>query len=141
DILVYSKMKEEHEEHLRIVLGTLRQKKLYGKFSKCELWLRQVAILGHIVSADGITMDPAKLCVPSDPTLREAVLSEAHNSPFSIYPGSTKMYGDLKEHFWWNGMKQDIATFMEKCLICQQVKIEHQRASGLLQPLDIRVWK
>nr|GFB21207.1 retrotransposable element Tf2 [Tanacetum cinerariifolium] len=76
-----------------------------------------------------------------DPTLREAVLSEAHNSDFSIHPGSTKMYGDLKQHFWWNGMKQDIAMFVGKCLICQQVKIEHQRASGLLQPLDIPVWK
>nr|GEX35627.1 putative reverse transcriptase domain-containing protein [Tanacetum cinerariifolium] len=61
DILVYSKSKEEHEEHLRIVLGTLRQKKLYAKFSKCEFWLGQVAFLGHIMSADGITMDPAKV--------------------------------------------------------------------------------
>nr|GEX18450.1 hypothetical protein [Tanacetum cinerariifolium] len=52
---------EEHEEHLRIVLGTLRQEKLYAKFSKCEFWLGQVAFLGHIVSADGITMDPAKV--------------------------------------------------------------------------------
>nr|GEX96136.1 retrotransposon protein, putative, Ty3-gypsy subclass [Tanacetum cinerariifolium] len=51
------------------------------------------------------------------------------------------MYGDLKQHFWWNGMKQDIATYVGRCLICQQVKIEHQRASGLLQPLDIPVWK
>nr|GEW20498.1 retrotransposon protein, putative, Ty3-gypsy subclass [Tanacetum cinerariifolium] len=61
DILVYSKTKEEHEENLRIVLGTLCQKKLYAKFLKCEFWLRQVAFLGHIVSADGITMDPAKV--------------------------------------------------------------------------------
>nr|GEV26925.1 retrotransposon protein, putative, Ty3-gypsy subclass [Tanacetum cinerariifolium] len=61
DILMYSKMKEEHEERLRIVLGTLRQKKLYVKFSKYELWLGQVAFLGHIVSADGITMNPAKV--------------------------------------------------------------------------------
>nr|GEY99876.1 putative reverse transcriptase domain-containing protein [Tanacetum cinerariifolium] len=223
DILVYSKMKEEHEEHLRIVLGTLRQEKLYAKFSKCEFWLGQVAFFGHIVSADGITMDLAKveaitkwprpktvtevrsflglagyyrrfvegfshlalsltklmrkgekfvwneeqeksfeeqkkrlvsapiltlpsgsgdrLYVPSDPALREAVLSEAHSSPFSIHPGSTKMYGDLKQHFWWNGMKRDIATYIRRCLICQQVKIEHQRAIGLLQPLDIPVWK
>nr|GEW60423.1 putative reverse transcriptase domain-containing protein [Tanacetum cinerariifolium] len=55
--------------------------------------------------------------------------------------GSTKMYADLKQHFWWNGMKQDIATYVGRCLICQQVKIEHQRASGLLQALDIPVWK
>nr|GFB02847.1 putative reverse transcriptase domain-containing protein [Tanacetum cinerariifolium] len=54
DILVYSKTREEHEDHLRI-------KKLYAKFSKCDLWLGQVAFLGHIVSADGITMDPAKV--------------------------------------------------------------------------------
>nr|GEZ49753.1 hypothetical protein [Tanacetum cinerariifolium] len=363
DILVYSKTKEEHVEHLRIVLGTLCQEKLYVKFLKCEFWLGQVDFLGHIVSADGITMDPAKvdaitkwprpktvtkvisllglagyyrrfvegflrlalpltklmrkgekfvwneereksfkelkkrlvfasiLILPSgygggarrtpsyrvgdltsrevvdaitkwpspktvtevisllglagfyrrfvegfsrlalsltklmrkdekfvwneereksfeelkkrlkelnmrqrrwlellkdydtniqyhpgkanvvadalsrksrmlanlqiepeiikylermdieDPTLRDAVLSEAHSSPFSIYSGSTKMYGDLKQHFWWNGIKQDIATYVGRCLICQQVKIEHQCASGLLQPLDIPVWK
>nr|GEY17825.1 reverse transcriptase [Tanacetum cinerariifolium] len=305
DILLYSKTKEEYEEHLRIVLGTLRQEKLYTKFSKCEFWFGLVAFLGHIVSANGITMDPAKveaitkwprpktitkvrsflglagyyrrfvggfsclelpltklirkgekfvwneereksfeelkkrlvsapiltlpsgsggfqiysdaskkglgcvlmqhgkviayasrqlkpyeanyptynlelavkelnmrqrswlellkyydtniqyhprkanvvadalskksgmlanlqiepkiikdlermdielcirdqLCVPSDPTLREAVLSKAHSSPFFIHLGSTKMYEDLKQHFWWNGMKQDIATW------------------------------
>nr|GFC27675.1 retrotransposon protein, putative, Ty3-gypsy subclass [Tanacetum cinerariifolium] len=51
------------------------------------------------------------------------------------------MYHNLKQHFWWSGMKGDVAMFVSKCLICQQVKIEHQRASGLLQPLDIPVWK
>nr|GEZ31052.1 retrotransposon protein, putative, Ty3-gypsy subclass [Tanacetum cinerariifolium] len=66
---------------------------------------------------------------------------EAHSSPFSVHPGSTKMYYDLKQYFWWSGMKRDVATFVARCLICQQVKIEHQRASGLLQQLDIPVWK
>ncbi|GJY19952.1 putative reverse transcriptase domain-containing protein [Tanacetum coccineum] len=61
DILVFSKSKEEHEEHLRTVLQILRQEKLYAKFSKCEFWLSKVAFLGHIVSAEGITMDPAKV--------------------------------------------------------------------------------
>nr|GFA56404.1 reverse transcriptase [Tanacetum cinerariifolium] len=61
DILVFSKSKEEHEDHLRTVLQTLRQEKLYAKFSKCEFWLSSVAFLGHIVSAEGITMDPAKV--------------------------------------------------------------------------------
>nr|GFB82936.1 retrotransposable element Tf2 [Tanacetum cinerariifolium] len=65
----------------------------------------------------------------------------AHSSPFSVHPGSTKMYHNLKQHFWWSGMKQDVAKFVSRCLICQQVKIEHQRASGLLQPLDIFLWK
>ncbi|GJS32074.1 putative reverse transcriptase domain-containing protein [Tanacetum coccineum] len=61
DILVYSKSEEEHERHLRIVLEILRQKKLYAKFLKCEFWLQQVTFLGHIVSADGIIMDPSKV--------------------------------------------------------------------------------
>nr|GEZ10570.1 putative reverse transcriptase domain-containing protein [Tanacetum cinerariifolium] len=61
DILVFSKSKEEHEDHLRTVLQTLRQEKLYAKFSKCEFWLSSVAFLGHIVSAEGIMMDPAKV--------------------------------------------------------------------------------
>ncbi|GKA56888.1 putative reverse transcriptase domain-containing protein [Tanacetum coccineum] len=64
--------------------------------------------------------------------LREKVMTEAHSSPFTIHPGSTKMYRDLKQYFWWNGMKQDVATFVSKCMTCQQVKIEHQRASGVL---------
>nr|GFC60092.1 retrotransposon protein, putative [Tanacetum cinerariifolium] len=61
DILVFSKSKEEHEDHLRTVLQILRQEKLYAKFSKCEFWLSSVAFLGHIVSEEGITMDPAKV--------------------------------------------------------------------------------
>nr|GFA06103.1 putative reverse transcriptase domain-containing protein [Tanacetum cinerariifolium] len=61
DILVFSKSKEEHEDHLRTVLQILRPEKLYAKFSKCEFWLSSVAFIGHIVSAEGITMDPAKV--------------------------------------------------------------------------------
>ena len=93
------------------------------------------------VDDEGVAWFGNRLCVPNDPTLRETVLAEAHSSPYSIHPGSTKMYHDLKQHFWWNGMKQDVASFVAKCLVCQQVKIEHQRASGLLQPLDIPTWK
>ncbi|KAJ9542555.1 hypothetical protein OSB04_029061 [Centaurea solstitialis] len=61
DILVYSKTKEEHEVHLREVLETLRQEKLYAKFSKCAFWLREVQFLGHVVNRDGIMVDPAKI--------------------------------------------------------------------------------
>ncbi|GKF52604.1 putative reverse transcriptase domain-containing protein [Tanacetum coccineum] len=58
---VFMDSEEEHEQHLRMVLEILRQKKLYVKFSKCEFWLQQVAFLGHTVSADGIIMDPSKV--------------------------------------------------------------------------------
>ena len=54
DILVYSRSKEDHEGHLRIVLQVLRDERLYAKFSKCEFWLREVAFFGHVVSGDGI---------------------------------------------------------------------------------------
>ena len=61
DILVYSKDAQEHEQHLRIVLETLREKKLYAKLNKCDFWLKKVSFLGHIVSAEGIRVDPAKI--------------------------------------------------------------------------------
>nr|GFD37366.1 putative reverse transcriptase domain-containing protein [Tanacetum cinerariifolium] len=82
-----------------------------------------------------------RLVVPNNASLREALLTEAHSSPFSVHSGSTKMYHDLKQYFWWSGMKRDVATFVSRCLIRQHVKIEHQRASGLLQQLNILVWK
>ncbi|GJX78319.1 putative reverse transcriptase domain-containing protein [Tanacetum coccineum] len=302
DVLVYSKTREEHEDHLRIMLEILLQKKLYAKFSKCDFWLGQVAFLGHIVSADGITMDPAKieaitkwlrpttvievrsflglagyyrrfmngfsllslpltklmqreekfvwneereksfeelkrrsisfpvLNLPSgtggyqiysdaskkglgcalmqrrwlqliknydaniqyhpgkanvvadalsrkyygimacyitnfkiEPKLTLRIneaqkedgelwsllenLKEGKQAEFwvddygVIWYGTTKMYIDLKQNFWWNGMRHDVARFVAKCLTCQQVKIKHQHASGLLQPLDIPTWK
>ncbi|GJV80210.1 retrotransposon protein, putative, ty3-gypsy subclass [Tanacetum coccineum] len=93
------------------------------------------------VDDEGVVWFEDRLCVPNDQALREKVMMEAHSSPFTIHPGSTKMYKDLKQYFWWNGMKQDVATFVSKCMTCQQVKIEHQRASGLLQPLEIPMWK
>ena len=61
DILIYSKTKEKHTEHLRIVLQTLRQEKLYAKLSKCSFWLDHVSFLRHIISDDDILVDPAKV--------------------------------------------------------------------------------
>ena len=61
DILVYSRNREEHVEHLRRVLQTLRDKQLYAKFSKCQFWLDKIAFLGHVISAKGIYVDPQKI--------------------------------------------------------------------------------
>ena len=61
DILIYSENEADHEEHLRIVLSRLREHKLYAKFSKCEFWLSKVPFLSHILSRDGISVDPSKV--------------------------------------------------------------------------------
>ena len=61
DILIYLKSKEEHMQHLGLVLKSLQDKQLYAKFSKCEFWLDKVVFLGHIVSKDGIRVDPSKI--------------------------------------------------------------------------------
>ncbi|KAL0336521.1 UNVERIFIED_CONTAM: Transposon Ty3-G Gag-Pol polyprotein [Sesamum radiatum] len=61
DILLYSKNREEHEQHLRIVLQILKEKELYAKLSKCEFWVNQVVFLGHMISGDGVMPDPSKV--------------------------------------------------------------------------------
>ncbi|GKB83984.1 putative reverse transcriptase domain-containing protein [Tanacetum coccineum] len=74
DILIYSKIREEHEVHLVLVLELLKKEKLYAKFSKCESWLREVHFLGHVINGNDIHVDPSKI---------EAVKNwEAPRTPF-----------------------------------------------------------
>ena len=78
DILIYSENEVDHVEHLRVVLSRLREHKLYAKFSKCEFWLKKVPFLGHILSEDGIFIDPSKVQEVMDwkaPTLVHKVRS------------------------------------------------------------------
>lgn len=72
---------------------------------------------------------------------RRKVLDECHRSKFTIHPRGTKMYQDMKRSFYWEGMKRDIGLWVRQRVNCQQVKVEHQKPSGLLQPLEILVWK
>jgi hypothetical protein len=82
-----------------------------------------------------------QICVPDIDTLRDTILKEAHDSVYSIHPGSTKMYQDLKQKYWWYGLKKDVASHVALCDVCQRVKAEHQRPVGLLHPLKIPEWK
>jgi hypothetical protein len=82
-----------------------------------------------------------RMCVPDIESLRETILKEAHDSDYSIHPGSTKMYQDLKRKYWWYGLKRDVAAHVAMCDVCQRVKAEHQRPAGLLHPLKIPEWK
>nr|GEU41249.1 putative reverse transcriptase domain-containing protein [Tanacetum cinerariifolium] len=323
DIIIYSKNKEEHEEHLKLILELLKKEELYVKFSKCEFWIPKVQFLRHVIDRKGIHMDPAKigsikdwaspktltkirqflrlagyyhrfiegfskiaksmtkltqknvkfdwgekeeaifqlikqkLCavlmqnekviayasrklkiheknytthdlelgavelnmrqrrwlellsdydcdicydpgkanvvadalsrkersrplrvralvmkmglnlpkkilkaqtealkpenlnaedvggmlrkdLPKEKTL---IMHESHKSKYSIHPGSEKMYQDLKRLYWWPNMKENIATYVSKCLACFKVKAEHQKPSGLLVQPEIPEWK
>nr|GEU33203.1 hypothetical protein [Tanacetum cinerariifolium] len=301
DILIYSKNKEEHEEHLRIILELLQKENLYTKFSKCEFWLDSVKFLGHVINSQGVHVDSAKveaikswtapkspiepltkltqknktyewgkeekedfqllkdkLCsapilallkgikdffvycdaslkgygavlmqrekvivyasrqlrtheenymthdlelellsdydyeiryhpgkanviadvlsrkerekplredlgrmqkqifeihtnriryhnkriwLPLHEGLRDLIMHESHKSKYSIHPGSTKMYQDLRKLYWWLNMKADIATYVGQCLKCAKIKAEHLKPSGLLQQPEIPEWK
>ena len=60
---------------------------------------------------------------------------------FSIHPGSTKMYQDLRQHYWWTRMKREIAKYVSECDVCQRIKASHLKVAGTLQPLPIPSWK
>nr|GEU68077.1 putative reverse transcriptase domain-containing protein [Tanacetum cinerariifolium] len=246
--------KEEHKEHLRIILELLQKEKLYAKFLKCEFWLDSVKFLDHVINSQGVHVDPAKVeaikswTVPKSPTegeeeeeafqllkdklcsapilalpkgsedfvvycdaslkgygavlmqrekyhpgkanvvadalsrkerekplrkedlermqkqifeirtngiryhdkriwlplhegLRDLIMHESYKSKYSIHPGSTKMYQNLRRLYWWPNIKADIATYVDQCLTCAKVKAEHMKPSGLLQQPEIPKWK
>nr|GEX98871.1 retrotransposon protein, putative, Ty3-gypsy subclass [Tanacetum cinerariifolium] len=239
DILIYSKYKEEHEVHLRLVMELLKKEKLYVKFSKCEFWLQKVYFLGHVVNQNGIHVDPSKIeasiiytdhksfqhifdhkelnmrqrrwielfsdyeCeilyhpgkanvvahtlsrkervkpkrvramamtiqskvrgmilaaqseafnqenvlakrlhgldqqmkrkedeslyfmdriwVPLVGGVRTIVMDESHKTRYSVHPGADMIYHDLRDMYWWQGMKRDIATYVSKCLTYSKI--------------------
>ena len=90
---------------------------------------------------DDMIVKGQRMCVPEYGELERDIMEEAHSSVYSMHPGSTKMYKTLKEHYWWNGMKKEIASFVSRCLTYQQVKAEHQRPAGKIQLLPISIWK
>ncbi|KAH0778029.1 hypothetical protein KY290_009440 [Solanum tuberosum] len=98
-------------------------------------------VLAFEQGGDGVLRFQGRLCVPMVDGLQEKIMDEAHSSRYSIHPGSTKMYRDLREVYWWNGMKKGIAEFVAKCPNCQQVKVEHQRPGGLAQRIELPEWK
>ncbi|GJR19713.1 putative reverse transcriptase domain-containing protein [Tanacetum coccineum] len=90
---------------------------------------------------DGSLYFMDRIWVPLVGDVRMVILNEAHKSRYSVHPGADKMYHDLRDMYWWPGMKRDIAIYVSKCLTCAKVKAEHQRPSGLLQQPEIPEWK
>jgi hypothetical protein len=91
--------------------------------------------------SDGLITMGRRIYLLEDRTLKDEVLREAHESRFATHPGSTKMYRDLKEYYWWPNIKREIVEFVSNCGICEQVKIEHQKPAGELQSISISEWK
>jgi hypothetical protein len=73
---------------------------------------------GFLLDDNGILWFGKRLCVPEDQVIRQTILHEAHELAYSIHPGSTKMYLDLKQKYWWVGLKQDVAEYVAVCDTC-----------------------
>ena len=83
---------------------------------------------------DGLLYFDNRICVPDQTELRNEILTEAHESGYTIHPGEVKMYKDLRALFWWPNMKKEVAEFVARCIVCQQVKAERKKIAGLLYP-------
>ena len=93
------------------------------------------------IDDSGVVYFGDRLVVPKSGGVKEVILQEAHESPISIHPGSTKMYQDLRSRFWWTRMKREVAKYVSECDVCRRVKAEHQRPAGTLRPIAVPEWK
>jgi hypothetical protein len=91
--------------------------------------------------AQGTLWFKERLVVPKRETLKKKILDESHALRYSIHPGSTKMYHDLRQQFWWTRMKRETARYVSECDTCRKVKADYMKPGRLLQPLSIPEWK
>ncbi|KAD3066456.1 hypothetical protein E3N88_34336 [Mikania micrantha] len=89
----------------------------------------------------GVKIRFGRMWVPRNGDIRSRILDEAHKSWYSIHPGATKMYQDLRKDYWWPGKKFNVMQYVNKCLTCAQVKAEHQKPYGYVEPLEVLEWK
>ncbi|KAK9105324.1 hypothetical protein Scep_022168 [Stephania cephalantha] len=120
------------------VLECKRSDEMYSRFSemaRCPdhpYWSESV---------DQCLRHRRRLWIPTVAEIRDGILQEAHRSRYTVHPGKTKMYYDMRRLFWWPGIKADVGAYVRGCEVCQQVKAEHRRPGGLLQPMPIPQWK
>ncbi|GJY71908.1 putative reverse transcriptase domain-containing protein, partial [Tanacetum coccineum] len=111
-----------------------RKEENYGTEDLCGM-------IKKLESRDGTLCLNGRSWIPYFGDLRELIMHESHKSKYSVHPGSDKMYQDLKKLYWWPNMKDEIVTYVSKCLTCAKVKAEYQKPSGLLVQPVIPVWK
>nr|GEY15001.1 putative reverse transcriptase domain-containing protein [Tanacetum cinerariifolium] len=117
-----------------------REEVMKGKNVKAENLMRLIKPIFEF-RLDGTRCFENRVWLPLFDGLRDLVMHESHKSKYSIHSGPNKMYQDLKLLYWCPNMKVDIATYVSKCLICENIKAKHQKPSGLLQQPEIPVWK
>lgn len=88
------------------------------------------------LSEHGLMRFMTRICVPNDEETKNTLRKEAHQTAYSAHPRKTKMVKDLQQRYWWPSLKNDVIQFVLQCLTCQQVKVEHQRPTKLLKPLE-----
>ena len=93
------------------------------------------------MDSKGVLRYRDKLCVPNVQVLRRSILEEAHHATYTVHLRINKMYQDLKHIYWWEGIKKDVAKFVSRCLVCQQMKVKHQKLVRLYQSLEVLKWK
>jgi hypothetical protein len=91
--------------------------------------------------AEGTIWFKDRIVVPKKEALKKKILDEAHTSKYSIHPGSTTMYHDLREQFWWTRIKRETTHYMSESDTCKKVKVDYMKHEGLLQPLSTPDWK
>jgi len=107
-------------------LGLIKEKQLTNsKLQKTVELLSIEKAKDFEKGIDRVLRFKGRVCVLEDTEVKSMILEEGHKSYFSVHPGMTKMYHDLKESFWWSGMKHDVARFVSTCLTCQKAKAEH----------------
>ncbi|GJW30693.1 putative reverse transcriptase domain-containing protein [Tanacetum coccineum] len=136
---VRSLMLADHKDLMQQILEAQVESLKEGNVKKENLGRMQKQIFE--IRTNGIRYHDKRIWLPLYGGLRDLIMHESHKSKYSIHPGSTKMYQDLKRLYWWPNMKADIATYIDKCLTCAKVKAEHMKPSGLLQQPEIPEWK
>nr|GFA09416.1 putative reverse transcriptase domain-containing protein [Tanacetum cinerariifolium] len=133
--LVLTDQKDLMQQILKVQVKSLKE----GNVQKEDLGRMQKQIFE--ICSNGIRYHDKRIWLPLHGGLRDLIMHESHKSKYSIHPGSTKMYQDLRKLYWWPNMKADIATYVGQCLTCAKVKAEHLKPLGLLQQPEIPKWK
>ncbi|GJS96598.1 putative nucleotidyltransferase, ribonuclease H [Tanacetum coccineum] len=128
-----------HPGKANVVADALSRKERKEAVMSCRVCKRWMEMIEQ--RSDGTLYYLDRIWVPLKGDVRTQIMNEAYKSKYSVHPGADKMYYDLRDRYWWPGMKKDIAVYVSKCLTCLKVKAEHQRPSGLLQQPEITEWK